>query len=283
MIFEVRDLWPEIPIAIGALRNPVTRCAARMLERLSYKNSQHIVALSTGMRDGVISSGFPSDKITVIPNSSDLELFSSGDHDALNFRKNHPELGSDPLVVYTGTIGRINGVDYLPRIAAASLRGEAYTKFVVVGGGACEHIVREEAARLGVLNNNFFIYPPVLKKEMPNVLAAADISMSLFIDLKEMWANSANKFFDSLASGTPLVINYEGWQADLLRESGAGIVIPPGDAEAAADMIDRFLRNREILEKSAKAALSLAKDRFSRDELARQLSEVLITNARKAA
>ncbi len=75
MVFEVRDLWPELPIAVGALQNPLLRGAARVLERWSYRNSAAIIALSPGMAEGIVRTGYLREKVAVVPNASDLELF----------------------------------------------------------------------------------------------------------------------------------------------------------------------------------------------------------------
>ena len=79
MVFEVRDLWPELPIAMGALKNPVTKWLAKQLELFAYKNASSVVALSPGMRDGVLSTGYNEQQIAVIPNSSDNALFEVSD------------------------------------------------------------------------------------------------------------------------------------------------------------------------------------------------------------
>lgn len=282
MVFEVRDLWPELPIAIGALPNPLMRAAARRLERFAYRQSHHIVALSPGMKDGVVKTGFPEERVDVIPNSADLELFDPKTTDASAFRAAHPEIGDAPLVVYAGTLGRINGVDYLPRIAAAAKELGARVRFVVAGRGQQEEQVRAGASELGVFNDNFFMLPPLPKRQVPNLLAAADLALSLFIDMKPMWANSANKFFDALASGTPVAINYGGWQADLLRETEAGIVMPPNDPDTAAAQIIEFISNREAVKCAGHAARQLAEDQFDRDQLADRLESVLRATAEGA-
>ena len=72
LVFEVRDLWPEVPIAMGALKSPVTRWLARRLEKFAYANSEAIVALSPGMKAGMLARGVSADKVSVIPNGSDL-------------------------------------------------------------------------------------------------------------------------------------------------------------------------------------------------------------------
>lgn len=117
------------------------------------------------------------------------------------------------------------------------------------------------------------------KAETPDVLAAADIALSLFVDLKPMWANSANKFFDALASATPVAINYGGWQADLLSTTGAGIRLPPVDSEKAAQQLGEFLADAEWLSKAGMAARQLAEEKFSRDKLAEELEGVLLDAA----
>jgi len=91
-----------------------------------------------------------------------------------------------------------------------------------------------------------------------------------------MWANSANKFFDTLASGTPVAINYGGWQADMLKKTGAGIVLPPDNPLDAAYMLNELAHDHNRLKEMGKAARRLAEERFSRDMLADQLDKVLI-------
>jgi glycosyltransferase involved in cell wall biosynthesis len=275
MIFEVRDLWPELPIAMGALPNPIMRSVARRLERFAYSQSSRIVALSPGMKEGVVRAGFPEEQVRVIPNSADLAFFNPGTADGRGFREQHPGLDDGPLVVYTGTMGLINGVDYLPRIAAAAKGFGSKLQFLVAGHGQKELRVREVAEQSGVLGYNFHMVPALPKREVPTLLAAADVALSLFVDLKAMWANSANKFFDALASGTPVGINYGGWQAEVLRESGAGLVLPPNDPEEAASQLDAFVSDRDGLEKAGRAARALAQERFGRDMLAEELESVI--------
>src|SRR5690606_10279956 len=104
MVFEVRDLWPDIPIALGVLKNPLAKYAARCLERFAYSNSKRIVALSDGMAAGIVATGYPPGRVTVIPNSCDLQLFQYDAAGAMRFRHRHPELGFGPIVLYPGTI-----------------------------------------------------------------------------------------------------------------------------------------------------------------------------------
>jgi len=212
MVFEVRDLWPELPIAIGALKSPITKYLAKKLELWAYRNSENVVGLSQGMCDGVISTGYPSENVFNIPNSCDIELFDIPDTAGVEFRQKFDWLKQNPLVIYAGTLGKINGVSYLAELASKMLEINPNIRFLVVGNGIDSNRIKTKAEQLNVLNNNFFIFPAMIKKDMPALFSAATISVSLFIPLKEMWSNSANKFFDTLAAGKPIAINYKGWQ-----------------------------------------------------------------------
>lgn len=276
MVFEVRDLWPELPIAIGVLKNPLLIQLTKRFERYVYNYSSRIIALSPGMKEGIIKVGCDTKKITVIPNSCDLETFNIKDEIGNSFRSGNDWLGDRPLVVYTGTIGLMNGVDYLVRLAVEVNKLDCKARFLIVGKGKDEEKVKSIAMQLGVLNKNLFMLSAVAKKEIPQIINAADVVISLFIDVKEMWNNSANKFFDALAASRPMAINYQGWQADILRSSGAGIVLDAKDISKAACDLVAVLHDKEWLRRAREASGKIARRDFSRDLLAKKLEGVLI-------
>jgi len=242
MVFEVRDLWPEVPIAIGALRNPLLKFAAKQLALFAYRNAKRIVALSPGMVAGVEATGYPSDFISEIPNSCDLDLFSPNIEKGLDFRRKNPEVGDGPIVLYPGTLGKVNGVGYLVSLAARIKDLKPECRFVVVGDGIESEDVKNFASELGVLDKNFFMYSQMPKEKVVSAFCASSIIVSTVIDIPELEANSANKFFDGLASGIPVAINHEGWQADLIRKYNVGLVLSRNVDCAAVTLVD-FLNN----------------------------------------
>lgn len=276
MVFEVRDLWPEAPIAIGALKNPIFISAARYLEKKAYQHSTRIIALSPGMKQGIIERGYPADKIAVIPNASDIEFFSNREEQAAELRAKHSWLRDRPMVIYTGTLGRVNGVGYFVKLAVEAQRIDPEVRFVVIGDGIEANEIKNAASEAGVLGSNFFMMPSMPKTEVANWLAAADISTSLVINIPELWKNSANKFFDSLAAGVPIAINYGGWQADVINESGAGLVLDPLDISSSARALIKALRDEHWKKRASKAAKQLALDKFNREKLADQFEQVLL-------
>lgn len=275
MVFEVRDLWPELPIAIGALKNPLLIKLARWLEKCAYRNSTRVVALSPGMADGVTRAGYSRSRVSIIPNSSDLELFDPLVSSPELFRDAYPEIGNGPVVLYPGTLGKINGVSWLAELAEHVYERRPDVRFVVIGDGAERDLIERRARELSVYNKNFFMFPKLPKRTIVSAFSAASVVISLFLDLPEMQANSANKFFDSLASATPIAINYGGWQKDLIEEAGVGIALGP-DPQAAAAALISFMSSSDAMATAGGKARQLAVDLFSRDKLAKQLESVLL-------
>lgn len=276
LVFEVRDLWPEMPIAVGALRNPVAAWLARRLERWAYHNSEHVVALSPGMAEGVAATGHPIDRLTVIPNSCDATMFEVDDELGREFRRARPWLQDRPLVLYAGTLGLVNGISFLVDVAAALARVSPDARVLVVGDGAERDIMLDRAEAVGVLHENFFYEPAAPKSAMPALLNAATVCTSLFLPIPEMEANSANKFFDALAAGRPVAINYGGWQAELVQRHEAGLQLSRDPREAARALAD-LLGDERRLVALGQNARDLGRAEFSRDQLADDLLTVLLS------
>lgn len=276
MVFEVRDLWPELPIAMGALNNPILQKVAHGLERWAYKNSKAIVALSPGMKEGIVKTGYSKQQVAVIPNSSDIELFDINSQKVSEFRNSLAWLQNRPLIVYTGTFGHINGVGYLVELAEKLKIINPEIRLLLVGDGIEFDQVTLLAQEKGVLNNNLFMMKQVPKKDIPVILNAASLCTALFIDKPEMRANSANKFFDALAAGKPIMINYGGWMVDLIEKNNCGLVTWNLDIQAAAQKVADFIDDSKHYEVSATNARRLANTQFHRDILAAQLNDVLV-------
>lgn len=275
MVFEVRDLWPDVPMAMGIIKNPVVIRLAKRLEKMAYFGANHVVALSPDMARGIEKTGYPSNQISVIPNSSDTALFRVPVSNGEAFLSKHPFLKGGPVVLYAGTLGRVNGVDYLVHIAKHMLSINPRTRFLVVGKGSEDSIIRQLAEQEGILEKNFWMLGQVSKSEMPAILSACSLSCSLVIDNTALWANSANKAFDTFAAERPLAINHGGWLANVLTESKAGIVVHATDSHLAAQQINDFLMDTERIMSARKAAKLLAEERFNRDILAKNLMGII--------
>jgi glycosyltransferase involved in cell wall biosynthesis len=275
MVFEVRDLWPAVPIAIGAIKSPVVKWAAIQLEKFAYRHATRIVALAPGMGNEIIATGYPAQRVVIIPNGCDLDNFSDA-IPARELRQNHSWLGSRPLLVFTGTFGLVNGMAYLVRLADALSRIDPEVRIAAVGNGREFETTRQLAVELNVLDRNFFLLGKQTKQIATAWTLAADITIALFTGPSIVWRDAVqNKFFDSLAAGKPVASNFSGWQSTLAVEAGAGLILSASSVESAARDLVRALRDRRWLEETGRAARQLAVGRFNRDVLAVDLVRVL--------
>jgi glycosyltransferase involved in cell wall biosynthesis len=275
MIFEVRDLWPELPIAIGAIRNPFIKWVARMMEWLAYHSANHVIALSPGMAAGVQKRGIAAEKITVIPNGSNLNLFNI-DVEAGNAVRERLGLQPDQaLVVYTGTLGLVNNITFMIEVAAQVYKLDSSVNFLIVGDGSQREAVIKTAEQHSLLNKTVHVWPPVAKVELPTILAAATILTSFFLPIPELRNNSANKFFDALAAGKPIAINHAGWQAELLQKNNNGVVLSEDDAQIAARQLVDHLQDENWLAEAGRASQQLALTEFNYDLLADRVNRIL--------
>jgi glycosyltransferase involved in cell wall biosynthesis len=272
LVFEVRDLWPEMPIAMGYFKNPVVIKLLKRFEKWIYFNSSSIIALSPGMRDGILKTGYPATKIAVIPNGSDIDKFQNiiGDNAFSEFVNN-------PSLVYTGAMGKLNGVDYLVDLAELLAKQKSNIKIYLFGDGSELKQIISKAKQKNVLDINLFYLGKVPKVEVPLLLAQAKISSVLFIDLKEMQVNSANKFFDSLAAGKPIFLNFGGWMNDLVINYNCGISSWRRPLDEVAKELDLKLNDEKWIKETGSRSLELAKKYFDRDMLFNQFEQVLST------
>ena len=276
-VLEVRDLWPAIPIELRIIRNSLLIKLSQYLEKLSYRLSDKIIALSNGMKDGIIDTGIKESKITVIPNGSDVELFNiNSDLDKEIIKQNDWIDFQKDIIMYTGAIGRVNGLSYMAIMAAEMINLNPNVIFCIIGDGIEKDKIYLLAKKLGIINKNFFMIPQMSKTKLSQILSISSVSTSFVINKTILWNNSANKFFDGLASGKPIMINYEGWQADILNQYSAGIVVPPDDPIAAAKKLNKLLEDKKQLQSFGQASLELAKTVFNRNELFKSFENVLL-------
>lgn len=277
LVFEVRDLWPELPIATGVIKNKLVIKFASWLEKYTYRNSNRLIGLSPGMCDGIIKHGIPASHVTLATNSCDTNLFHVESRIGLAYLDNKlPFVNGRKLIVYTGTFGLINKVGYIVSLAKAALAIDQNLCFIAIGDGMEKEQVIAQARVEGVLNQNLYFLDPVPKTEIVDLLSAADLSLSLFGPVKEMWHNSANKLFDALASQTPIAINYAGWQKDFIEEHRCGLVLSMDDYVSAAASISHFLFNQREYESAVESCKVLSYEHFSRDIMAARIEQTLM-------
>ena len=271
-VFEVRDLWPELPRAMGVIKNPVLLWLMEVLEWLSYHSANHIIGLSPGIEKGIESRGVKKNKIVMIPNGCDLELFNpsgGGSSPLAEF------VQSDYFAVFAGAHGLANGLDQLLDVASELKKlDRSDISLLFVGEGSLKSELIREAKMRGLDNCAFL--DPVSKIELANIFRVADIGLMVLANVPAFYyGTSPNKFFDYISSGLPVINNYPGWLAELIEESSCGAALAPGNAKQFAGKIIEICDDDVVRAAMATSARGLAESSFSRRQLSDNFVDVL--------
>lgn len=263
-VFEVRDLWPELPKAMGVITNPVLIAMMALLEWVSYRSATRLVGLSPGIVEGIAKRGIPRDRIALVPNGCDLAIFSE---EAEVWRPDGVA-DSDLMAVFTGAHGKANGLDAVLDAAVILKRiGRTDIKIVLIGDGMLKPKLQRRASEESL--DNVVFHPPVSKHKLAGLMASADIGLQILANVPAFYyGTSPNKFFDYIASGLPVLNNYPGWLAEMISANGIGYAVPPDDPEAFAQALVHAARHRDQLKAMGPRAKAFAGSEFNRDLLA---------------
>lgn len=270
-VFEVRDLWPELPREMGVVTNPLVLGAMSVLEWASYRSASRCVGLSPGIVDGIARRGVPRERIALIPNGCDLSIFSGGEQP----RRPEGVEDSDLLAAFTGTHGIANGLDaVLDAAAELKRRGRSDIKCVLIGEGRLKPRLEARAERENL--DNVIFHAPVSKTTLASLMAGMDLGLQILANVPAFYyGTSPNKFFDYIAAGLPVLNNYPGWLAEMIQEHGCGFAVPPDDPVAFADALERAAGDREALKVMGENGRKLATREFDRRILGERFVEWL--------
>jgi glycosyltransferase involved in cell wall biosynthesis len=257
-IFEVRDLWPELPRAMGIVKNPLVLWLMNCLEWVSYKSANRLIALSPGIVKGITAKGVDVKKIEMISNGSNLNFFSED----ISF--NRPEgLGHNDLIaIFTGAHGVANGLDaVLDAASVIKKKDKQNIKIIFIGEGKLKLILKERAKREKLDNVIFLNSMP--KPQLIGIMNNADIGLQILENVPSFYnGTSPNKFFDYIACGLPVLNNYPGWLADLIEKHQCGYVVDPNNPELFADKLIHAAENRDKLKQMGINSRNLAIKEF---------------------
>ncbi len=280
-IFEVRDLWPELPKALGIVKNPVFLFLLDSLERLAYYYADICIGLAPGICEGIAKKGFKKENIYLFPNASDIKLFSPIE---INKKKNPKLIPSlrkyiktnSFVAAFTGAHGKANGLDLLIEVALELKRRNRKDIFLIlIGEGICKENLQKKVLRNN-LTNCFFI-PSIPKEKLAVILReSVDVGLMVLKNIPEFYeGTSPNKFFDYISSGLPIINNYPGWISRLIKEYNIGIAVKPDDYIDFTNALITLADDRENLNLKGINARNLAIEKFSCDKLSSNVVEVI--------
>ncbi|MFN3997468.1 glycosyltransferase family 4 protein [Algoriphagus sp.] len=269
-IFEVRDLWPEAPIQVGAIKNPLTKRLLYELEKRIYDQALSLVALSPGIA-AHLQKISPKREVALIPNFSDLNVFYPEEKNQKLAQQLGLSIGL--TIAYTGALGQVNAVEELLELAEMAQNQKKDWNFLIMGTGSHEENLRKIAHSKSLLNVRFIPFGP--KEKVNAVLSLADFAWISFAHLPVLKTNSPNKFFDALAAGKAILVNHKGWVFDLVKTHELGISCLPGRMKSAFAKLENLADNPAQLELMGKNSRKLAETYFSKEIAVNRLLEVI--------
>lgn len=254
-IFEVRDVWPEGPIQQGFVKNKFLIKYLRKLEVYIYNQAEYVVPLSIGMKNDILTRSNIKN-IKVIPNISELDRFSN-----MTKKCDLPiDLSDKKMILYAGTLGPVNDILYVAKLAERLINIDNSIVFFVIGDGKQKRMIIDYCDKANILNKNIFFIDEISKDTLPYIYSLATMGSSFVWDYKIKWDNSANKVFDTLAAGKPLLINYQGWQADLINMNHCGFVLPYNILDRDILRFVRYVNDSEVIKNEGRNARRKAID-----------------------
>lgn len=270
-VFEVRDLWPELPRALG-MKNPLLLGGMGVLEWLSYRVSDACIGLSPGIVEGIRRRASRGHPVVMISNACDLELFRPGRREDLRLDGAAPQ---DFVAVFSGAHGIANGLDaILDAAAVLRRRRREGIKLAFIGDGREKDRLVARARREDLGNCLFF--PPMKKTALAEITGRMDCGLMILANVPAFYfGTSPNKFFDYLAAGLPVLTNYPGWLEGLIRAHNCGVAVPPGQPAALADALCQLADDRVSRAAIRLNARRLAETQFSRAKLAADFVQLI--------
>ncbi len=276
-LLEVRDLWPDFAIGLGVLKNPILIDLSRWLERFLYSRATQLVVNSPAYRDYLIGRGVSPNKISLIPNGVDSDMFNPDDKG----REIRRQLGlvGQFVVTYAGALGLANDIPTILR-AAQRLRDKPDVHFLLVGDGKEASNLKALAQQLQLPNVIFTGALP--KSEVPRILAASDMCVATLKNIPMFRTTYPNKVFDYMAAGRPTILAIDGAIRQVIDAAGGGIFVPPGDDAALASAVCTLNQDRPRVDAMGKAARAYVVQHFDRRQQADQFLQLLLTLVARA-
>jgi glycosyltransferase involved in cell wall biosynthesis len=269
-VFEVRDLWPKVLVEMGQL-DPSSRIYSVLkgLERFLYRRAAAVVVLAEGSRTEVIADGAAPGRVVFLPNGADPEDFQVDEaRDALR-----RAYGMEGIVfLYAGAHGPANGLNLVLDAAEEVRDTDRHVYFWLVGDGVNKQELIRDASRRKL--SNVLFRDPVPKREIPRLLAAADVGLHVLADVPLFRHGvSPNKLFDYMAAGRPVLTNTPGEVAGTVGKAGAGLAVAPqAISDGVREMASATPARRSAWGESGRAFVIRCR---TRERLARQLEQLL--------
>jgi glycosyltransferase involved in cell wall biosynthesis len=275
-VLEIRDVWPKAAVILGVLRNKILIRVAEAIERFLYRRASRIIVVTRGIKAHVIEYGAAIDKVALIPNGADTDLFCPDNQS--ESLKEEIGLTGKFVAIYAGTHGlQANLASVLK--AANLLQDYKDIAFLFIGDGA-EKPILQHLSQQTKLTNIVFLNPQP-REQLARFLAMADVGIVHTRRDPFFEGYLPVKMFEYMAAGCPIILGVNGESKELVEESKAGVWVGPEDPQAMAEAIVSLYDRPHLRQELGRNGRGYAVRHFSRTILTKQYQEVLasVTNS----
>ena len=258
-IFEVGDLWPDAPIQMGFIKNALFKQWLYGLEKKIYRDARSVVGLSPAIVKAV-EEKVPDVNVHLITNMADTDFFRPGIRSQALERKFGVE--NKFVISYIGAIGLANGLDHLIAVAKASQDAGLKIHFMICGDGARLDGIVEQKTSAGL--NNLSVIPFQNRDGVKEILNVTDAVFISYKPVPILETGSPNKYFDGLAAGKLIIVNFGGWVREEVEQAKCGFYTDPLQPDSFAAGIQQFLNEPAISKEYQQNARTLAEKKYSR-------------------
>jgi glycosyltransferase involved in cell wall biosynthesis len=269
-VLEIRDLWPESILVVGAIRNKIIIRLLEWVELFAYRQADRIVPVTDAFKRYMVGKGISAEKIEVIKNGVDLSFFKQ----VAGPNPIAMELGLQGKFVasYFGTHGMAHCLETV-LYAARELKEQKDIVFLLVGDGA-------ERRRLVAMRDEMALHNVIMldqqpKEKMPYLWALSDVSLVLLKKSKLFTTVIPSKIFESMAMEKPIILGVEGESAEIIKAADAGFCIEPENKRELAERVLELYKNGDVAVRLGENGRRHVAKHYDRTVLARRYESLL--------
>ncbi|MEA3364972.1 MAG: glycosyltransferase family 4 protein, partial [Candidatus Hydrogenedentes bacterium] len=271
-ILEIRDIWPESILAVGAMKKSVVIRVLEWLELRMYASASHIVTVGDGYRQKLLEKGVPDSCISVVMNGVDREFYTPRPPD--DMLRDRWGIKDKFVCGYVGTIGMACGLDtVLDAAQSLKARGEDDVVFLLVGDGAIKDELESKAKSLDLKNVIFTGRQP--KGQMPDYLSLMDVSLVCLRKSNLFKTVMPSKIFEAAAMRKPIINSVAGFASDFIQKAHAGISIEPENPAQLVDAVLLLKNNPDMRAQYGASGMECVFSNYDRKELAAKYLSII--------
>ena len=271
LILELRDIWPESIVAVGALTNRRVINFFEKLEISLYKHATKIISVTKSFKENLVNRGIPPEKIDIVYNGVSIDLFNN--HTEIDNKELLEYLRDGFKIGYIGTIGMAHSIITL--VNAAKQLKDTDIKFIIVGSGANREAIEEEIGKYNL--NNIKIFPLQPKKDIPTIINSLDLFCVHLKKNKLFETVIPSKIFEGMMMRKPILMGVEGESRKIIEDANCGLPFEPENSDDLVNQVMKYKNDLNLIEEHGRNGYVYVKENFNRGRLAEKYLDIILS------